>query len=166
MPLSDGGFAPCDNAQTSADLETMLIVGHHLSQQPNDKQELDPVLEEFKVLPESLVTVDALLADNVESCQEEKNLLFISAHRDKHNQDIKERFSDPAPLAEDADVVAAMKHWRQTQDGRALYAKRKCTVESVFIIKAVMGFRQFLLRGMKSVRGEWNLVRMDWNLKR
>ncbi|HMB15435.1 MAG TPA: transposase, partial [Pelovirga sp.] len=54
-----------------------------------------------------------------------------------------------------------------TKEGRALYAKRKHTVEPVFgIIKAVMGFRQFLLRGVESVRGEWNLVCMAWNLKR
>jgi IS5 family transposase len=104
---------------------------------------------------------------NVESCQEETILPFISAHRDKHNPNLKERFSEPEPLAEGADCVEAMKHRLQTQDGRALYAKRKCTVEPVFgIIKAIMGFRQFLLRGVESVRGEWNLVCMAWNLKR
>jgi hypothetical protein len=55
----------------------------------------------------------------------------------------------------------------KTNDGKALYAKRKQTVEPVFgIIKAVMGFRQFLLRGVKKVRGEWNLVCMAWNIKR
>jgi len=60
-----------------------------------------------------------------------------------------------------------MKHRLQTQTGRALYARRKSTVEPVFgIIKAVLGFRQFLLRGVESVRGEWNLVCMAWNLKR
>jgi transposase len=174
MPISGGGFDQCYNAQASVDLETMLIVGCHLSQNPNDKQELGPALEELKALPESLGTVDTLLADagyysanNVESCQEEEILPFISAHRDKHNQDIKERFSEPAPLAEGADAVEAMKHRLQTQDGRSLYAKRKSTVEPVFgIIKAVMGFRQFLLRGVESVRGEWNMVCIAWNLKR
>jgi hypothetical protein len=59
-----------------------------------------------------------------------------------------------------------MEHRLKTKDGRAIYAKRKCTVEPVFgIIKAIMGFRQFSLRGVKSVRGEWNLVCMAWNLK-
>jgi hypothetical protein len=58
-----------------------------------------------------------------------------------------------------------MEHRLKTKDGRAIYAKRKCTVEPVFgIIKAIMGFRQFSLRGVKSVRGEWNLVCMAWNL--
>ena len=78
-----------------------------------------------------------------------------------------ERFSEPAPLAKTADAVETMKYRFQTQAGRTLYAKRKCTVEPVFgLIKAVMGFRQFLLRGVESVRSEWNLVCMAWNLKR
>ncbi len=174
MPVSGGGFEQCYNSQASVDIETMLIVGQHLSQNPNDKREIVPALEVLKALPEQLGTVDGLLADagyfseaNVESCQEEKILPFISAHRDKHNQSLKERFSEPAPLPEAADAVEAMRHRLQTQAGRTLYAKRKCTVEPVFgIIKAIMGFRQFLLRGVESVRGEWNLVCMAWNLKR
>lgn len=174
MPVSGGGFEQCYNAQASVDIETLLIVGQHLSQNPNDKLEIAPALEALKTLPAQLGTVDSLLADagyfsqtNVESCQGEQILPFISAHRDKHNPSLRERFSEPAPLAETADAVEAMKHRLQTQAGRTLYAKRKCTVEPVFgIIKAVMGFRQFLLRGVKSVRGEWNLVCMAWNLKR
>jgi hypothetical protein len=94
-------------------------------------------------------------------------LPYISDSRDAHNQTLKERFADPGPLPEEADAVTEMKHRMKTTDGRALYAKRKCTVEPVFgIIKAVMGFRQFLLRGVESVRGEWDLVCMAWNLKR
>jgi len=174
MPISGGGFDQCYNAQACVDVDSMLIVGQHLSQNPNDKQEIDPTLETLKSLPEKLGTVDHLLADagyfseaNVDSCQEEKILPFISAHRDKHNQNLKERFSEPEPLPEDTDAVETMKHRLQTQEGRILYAKRKCTVEPVFgIIKAIMGFRQFLLRGVESVRGEWNLVCMAWNLKR
>lgn len=174
MPISGGSFDQCYNAQASVDLETMLIVGQHLSQKPNDKQEIDPALEVLKALPKPLGTVDTLLADagyfseaNVESCQQEQVLPFISTHRDKHNQGLKERFTEPAPLPETADAVEAMRHRSQSQAGRTLYAKRKCTVEPVFgIIKGIMGFRQFLLRGVESVRGEWNMVCMAWNLKR
>ena len=55
----------------------------------------------------------------------------------------------------------------KTKAGRALYALRKQTVEPVFgIIKSVMGFRQFSMRGLAKVRGEWNLVCLAWNLKR
>ena len=60
-----------------------------------------------------------------------------------------------------------MKHRLKTRKGRALYALRKQTVEPVFgIIKSVLGFRQFLLRGIDRVRGEWSLVTMAWNMKR
>jgi transposase len=174
MPVSGGGFDQCYNAQASVDTQTMLVIGQHLTQNTNDKQELAPALEALTMLPESLGTVDSLLADagyfseaNVERCLEEEVLPFISAHRDGHNQSLKERFAEPEPLPEGADVVTQMKHRLKTQAGRAIYAKRKCTVEPVFgIIKSVMGFRQFLLRGVESVRGEWNLVCMAWNLKR
>ena len=59
-----------------------------------------------------------------------------------------------------------MAHRMQTPQGRALYALRKQTPELVFdIIKSVLGFRQFLLRGLDKARGEWSLVTMAWNIK-
>lgn len=174
MPIAGGGFDQCYNAQASVDVESMLIVGQHLSQNPNDKLEMSPALAVLTTLPETLGTVDSLLADagyfsaaNVEHCETATILPFLSAHRDKHHQSLKERFADPGPLPKGADAVTQMKHRLQTKEGRALYAKRKHTVEPVFgIIKAIMGFRQFLLRGLESVRGEWNLVCIAWNLKR
>jgi len=59
-------------------------------------------------------------------------------------------------------------HYRlKTVEGKAIYAKRKSTVEPVFgVIKQVMGFRQFLLRGLEAVPGEWTLVCIAYNLKR
>lgn len=174
MPVSGGGFDQCYNAQASVDVETMLVLGQHLSQNPNDKLEIKPALEALNSLPEKLGAVEALLADNgyfsqanVELCLDKKVLPYISTGRDKHNQSLKERFAEPDPLPENADAVSEMKHRLKTKSGRALYAQRKHTVEPVFgIIKAVMGFRQFLLRGVESVRGEWDLVCMAWNLKR
>ena len=78
-----------------------------------------------------------------------------------------ERFLEPPPAPDDADGVARMKHRLKTAAGKAIYAKRKGTVEPVFgIIKAVMGFRSFLLRGLALVTGEWELVCIAWNLKR
>ena len=174
MPTSGGGFEQCYNAQASVDIDTMLVVGQHLTQNPNDKQEIEPALEALNKLPKDLGTIDSLLADagyfsqdNVDSCLKEKLLPYISVGRDEHNQSLKERFSEPTPLPENADTVTEMKHRLKTKDGRAIYAKRKHTVEPVFgIIKAIMGFRQFSFRGLESVRGEWNLVCMAWNLKR
>lgn len=55
----------------------------------------------------------------------------------------------------------------RTATGKALYAKRKSTIEPTFgVIKQVQGFRQFLLRGFEAVNGEWNLVCIAFNLKK
>jgi hypothetical protein len=60
-----------------------------------------------------------------------------------------------------------MAHRLKTPEGKKLYALRKQIPEPVFgIIKSVMGFRQFSMRGLEKVRGEWSLVTMAWNLKR
>ena len=73
----------------------------------------------------------------------------------------------PVRTADDADVVTRMKHRLKTVAGKAIYAARKRTVEPVFgVIKSVMGFRSFLLRGFESVQGEWDLVCIAWNIKR
>ena len=72
----------------------------------------------------------------------------------------------PSP-PQNPDAVAAMKHRLKTEAGKQFYAKRKSTVEPVFgIIKEVMGFRRFMLRGFEAVTGEWTLVCIAFNLKR
>jgi transposase len=176
MPESGGGFDQSYNAQASVDIESLLIIGQHLTQHPNDKAELRPALDVLEELPEELGTVDTILADagyysedNVKLCVSEEYRIepLISAGREVHNPELQERFAEPTALPEDATLVDRMKHQMKTPEGRALYAKRKCTVEPVFgVIKAVMGFRQFLLRGLEAVSGEWALVCMAWNLKR
>jgi Transposase DDE domain len=91
---------------------------------------------------------------------------YISDYRERHNLTWNERFKIPPPCPEDADAVTAMAHRLRTPEGKAIYAKRKSTVETVFgIIKEVMGFRRFHLRGLDAAQGEWNLVCMAWNLK-
>ena len=174
MPTSGKGFEQAYNAQATVDIDTMIIVESHVSQSPNDKKEISPTLSALKALPESLGKVDSILADtgyfsgtNVSSCEEVGIEPFIPAGREKHNQSLVERFAHQEPLPEGADTVSKMRYKLKTAEGRKLYAKRKSTVEPVFgIIKHVMGFRQFLLRGFKSVIGEWTLVSMAWNLKR
>ena len=64
MPVSGGGFEQAYNAQASVDMETMLIVGNHVSQQPNDKQEVEPALAQLDQLPESLGQVEKAALDS------------------------------------------------------------------------------------------------------
>jgi transposase len=173
MP-APSGFEQAYNAQAAVDASSMLIVAEHVSQNLNDKQELKPVLDSITVLPETLGAVDTLLADsgyfseaNVKGCEEKEITPYIAPGREGHNQPLSERFSEPPPIADDADCVTRMKHRLKTIAGRAVYARRKCTAEPVFgIIESVMGFQSFLLRGCQAVRGEWKLVCIAWNLKR
>ena len=173
MP-SAKGFKQAYNAQAAVDLDTMCIISAHVTQSPNDKQEVVPTLEALDELPEQLGKVDTLLADtgyfsgsNVKECIAAEVTPLISTGRQKHNQPLQERFSQPELLPDNTDPVEEMKHRLKTPDGRQLYAKRKSTVEPVFgIIKHVMGFRQFFLRGYEAVSGEWTLVSIAWNLKR
>lgn len=174
MPTSGGGFEQAYNAQAAVDVNTMLIVAPHVSQHPNDKQEVEPALDNLAAVAAVIGKAEAMIADtgyfsadNVDACHAHQVEPYIAAGRDAHYPPLAERLSAPVPLAEDASAVERMKHRLRTPEGRAVYATRKCTVEPTFgIIKAVLGFRQFLLRGLQSVRHEWTLVCIGWNLKR
>ena len=174
MPTADGGFEQAYNAQAAVDIATMLIVAQHVSQNPNDKQEVAPALENLGAVAAVVGKAEALITDNgyfsaenVDACHEHKVEPYLAAGRDAHYPPLAERLSEPSPLAADASAVDRMKHRLRTPEGRAVYATRKCTVEPTFgIIKSVLGFRQFLLRGLQAVQHEWTLVCIGWNLKR
>lgn len=174
MKVSGGGFEQCYNAQAAVATGSMLVVATGLTQAGNDKQQLEPMLETLCALPPSVGQVEQLLADtgycsqaNLAACEAAGVEPFIAVAREAHHLDWRERFSDPAPLPESAPPLAKMAHKLKTRAGRARYGLRKQTVEPVFgIIKSVMGFRQFLLRGLDLVKGEWALVCLAWNLKR
>jgi len=174
MKVADGGFEQCYNAQALVDTESMLVMVPHLTQAGNDKEQVEPMLARIGALPEGLNQPDQLLADtgffserNVQCCQAAGIEPLIAVGRDEHHPDWRSRFEEPAPLERPASHVEQMKHALKTKVGRAAYALRKQTVEPVFgIIKSVMGFRQFLLRGLDNVRNEWTLVCLAWNLKR
>ena len=174
MPVSGGGFEQTYNAQAAVDTESKLIVTAHITQQSNDKLELEPTLKNLAALPKQLGTVTELLADsgyfsetNVNACVGGEITPYIAVDRQSHNRSPWERFKEPPPLPDDADPVTTMKHRLKTKEGKAVYALRKVTSEPVFgIIKAVMGFRSFMLRGKESVSGEWDLACMAYNIKR
>lgn len=174
MPVSGGGFEQTYNAQAAVDTESKLIVTAHITQQSNDKLELEPTLKNLAALPKQLGIVTELLADsgyfsetNVNACVGEEITPYIAVDRQSHNRSLWERFKEPPPLPDDADSVTTMKHRLKTKAGKAVYALRKVTSEPVFgIIKAVMGFRGFMLRGKESVSGEWDLACMAYNIKR
>jgi transposase len=174
MPVAGGGFDQCYNAQAVVAADSLLVVAADVTQAPNDKQQLEPMLGKLAELPGELGKVDALLADNgyysesnVNACATTGIEPVIAMGREAHHPSLAERFAeDPAP-PKDPTPVEAMRHRLQTKEGKKRYALRKQTPEPVFgIIKSVLGFRQFMLRGLDNVRGEWKLVTMAWNMKR
>jgi hypothetical protein len=174
MPVAGGGFEPCYNAQAAVAAGRLLVVAAEVVQATNDKQQLAPMLGKLAALPEDLGQPETLLADsgyfsaaNVETCQAAGIAPLIALGREGHHPSLGKRFAKAPPAPDNPTPVEAMAYRLKTTEGKKLYALRKHTPEPVFaIIKSVLGFRQFLLRGLDPVRGEWNLVTMAWNLKR
>jgi transposase len=174
MPTSEHGWQQAYNAQAAVDMDSHLIVGGRLSQAPNDKQQLQPALDTLAELPEDLGKPEQIVADNgyysednVDEVTDRKMTPYLATGRRKHNPRWDERRADPGPPPEEPSPVEAMAWRLQTPEGKAFYGRRKATVETVFgIIKSVLGFRQFSLRGLRKAAGEWNLVQCAYNLKR
>jgi transposase len=175
MPVPGGGFDQSYNAQAVVAAESLLVVAPAVTQAANDKEQLTPMLGKLAQLPTELGRTKRLLADsgylsekNVESCAAAGVEPLIAMKRERHHRSWRQRFAEaPKPPAKSATPMQRMVHRLKTPAGRKLYALRKQTPEPVFgSIKSVMGFRQFLLRGLENVQGEWSLVTMSWNLKR
>ena len=174
MPVSGVGFKPCYNTQTGVDTETMLVVRTHITQAANHTREIMPALSKLCTLPEALAAARDLLADtgsfsqaNVQACIRSNIQPSLAVARDQYHQSGFERFASDTAAPDTEDPVTLMKYHLTTQSGRALLALRKQTVEPVFgIIKHVMGLRQFSLRGVDKVSGEWTLADLAWNVKR
>ena len=174
IPGANGNFIQGYNAQAAVEQDSHMVVGNHVSQAANDKQEVEPALNELEKVADELGKPEALVADtryhskeNVERCVEQDIEPYIAGSRERHNQPLEDRLKAPLECPADADAVTAMKHRLQTPEGKAIYSKRKSTVETVFgVIKEVLGFRRFHLRGLRGAEGEWSLVCTAWNLKR
>jgi hypothetical protein len=170
-----GGFEQCFNAQAAVDVETMLVVGQHVCNAPNDKQQLEPTLD--RVSP-AVGEVSKGLADSGYYSEQAVAAVenggagprvYAAMKRHPHGRSIQqlEKRDDPPAPAPDASIAEIMAHRLETKAGRELYGLRKQTVEPVFgIIKEVLGFRRFLLRGLEKVNLEWTLVSTSYNLKR
>jgi len=162
------GFVQGYNTQVAVEPLFQLIVGQTVTAAANDKQQLEPLVEAMKEQsgqkPEEVLADSGYCSDGNLECLEEKKIEgFIATEKQKHGER-----SEPCkrgPLPKDASRVERMKRKLKTKVGAAVYARRKCMVEPVFgQIKQARGFRQFLLRGLKKVRGEWALICMTHNL--
>jgi len=169
---TNGGFDQHYNVQAAVDQDSMFIVGNTLSNHPVDTYEALPTVD---AIPPEIGQPKAAALDN--SYFAPKNIReleartidpFIATGREPHHKSWRERFAQtPEPPPDDASPIVKMAYKLQTEIGKAIYGLRKSTVEPVLgIIKEVLGFRQFSLRGLGAAAGEWCLVCLAWNLKR
>ena len=169
---TNAGFEQDYNAQVAVDQESLLIVGCALSNHPNDSQEAEPTLA---AIPSVIGMPEAAALDagyfgpaTLEACAKRGIEPYIATGRDPHHPRGPQRFAPlPEPPPEAASTQVKMAYKLKTALGKAIYGARKCTVEPVIgIIKEVLGFRQFSLRGTQAAAGEWCLVCLAFNLKR
>src|SRR6266404_4234455 len=170
-------FEQAYNAQAAVD-EQMLIVGERVSVAPNDKEELAPtvaaispvVAQDVKaVLVDSGFYSEAAAAEQTPEGAPTGVKVYAAVEKRSHHKTVADLLPQPEPAAPgpEASAKEVMAHRLKTQTGKGLYKLRKQTVEPVFgIIKEVMGFRRFLLRGRAKVELEWTLVCVSYNLKR
>jgi hypothetical protein len=172
-------FEQSYNAQAAVEVASRLIVGQRVSQAPNDKQELVPTLA---AIPPAAGPVAAALVDSgffseqavraveqTEAGTATGTVIYAAVEKTRHHRSVAdlEQRPEPAPPAADASLPEVMRHRLRTTAGKTLYKLRQQTVEPVFgIIKSVLGFRQFRLRGREKVSLEWTLVCLAYNLKR
>ncbi len=169
---NNGGFDQHYNVQAGVDQESLLIVATALSDHANDKREVEPILDAIpsKVGKPAAAAFDNgfFSADNVTACEKRGITPYIATGREPHHVSWSSFFEElgAAPEA-DATPKEKMAYQLRTAIGQAIYRLRKCTVEPVIgIIKEVLGFRQFSLRGLAAAAGEWCLVCLAYNLKR
>jgi transposase len=166
------GFDQHYNVQVAADQDSMLIVANALSNHPNDKQEALPTLN---AMPAEIGKPTAVVMDNgyfseanIQGCEKLGVETYIATGREPHHLAWHTFFQQqPEPPPDEASTLVKMAYKLQTEIGKAIYRLRKCTVEPIIgIIKEILGFRQFSLRGLAATAGEWCLVCLAFNLKR
>ncbi len=169
---SDKGFDQHYNAQVAVDQASLLIVGTSLSNHANDQAEVAATVD---AIPPALGSPAAAALDtgyfseaNIRQLEARHIDPYIATGREPHHQGWEAYFAAvPNPPADDASAKEKMAYKLKTAVGKAIYRLRKCTVEPVIgIIKEVLGFRQFSLRGETAVAGEWCLVCLAFDLKR
>jgi transposase len=169
---TDDGFDQHYNAPVAIDQASLLIVSNSLSNHPNDKREAEPTLA---ALSPDLGQVEGAALDNgyfspatFQACEQRGIEPYIATGRETHHRAWQTFFAqEPDPPPDTATPKVKMAYKLQTDLGRAIYRLRQCTVEPVIgIIKEVLGFRQFSLRGVKAAAGEWALVCLAFNFKR
>ena len=161
-PGAKGSVIQGYNCQAAVDAKAQIIVAAEVTDEANDKQQAQPLLTQVLVntgqVPRT-VSMDAgyFSEATVEMVATLGGAPLIPPDRQRHGRAVPAAPRGRRPVG--LSVADRMRRTLRTKRGRRLYARRKAIVEPVFgQIKQGRGFRQFLLRGMRKVRGEWALI--------
>jgi transposase len=161
-------FVQAYNAQIAVEPDFQLIVGQLVTQEVNDKRQMQPVVEVIREQsgqkPAEVVSDSGYCSDaNLHYLENKKIAGFVAVDRESYRD--REKPGPRGPLPKGATRVDRMRRKLQTKAGAAIYSMRKTVVEPVFgQIKEVRSFRRFLLRGLKKVQGEWAIVCLTHNI--
>jgi transposase len=169
-------FEQAYNAQAVVDTEgSLLILGNYVTNHANDKKELLPASESVSLEIRDVrdICADTGYFSEAAIADVEKEgrgpMVYCSVEKQSHHRQVEDLLqkAEPVPPGDGATIKEQMAFRLRTKDGREKYKKRKETVEPVFgIIKSVLGFRQFHLRGLDNVNLEWNLITLAYNFKK
>ncbi|HSS00116.1 MAG TPA: IS1182 family transposase [Kofleriaceae bacterium] len=162
--VHDGGFVQAYNAQIVVDDAHQIIVAEAVTNQPPDAEHLVPMIHRAVVncddVPDTVTADAGYFSDgNVRAAERYGCDPYIPVDRQRRSSDGGGRQLPPTPMREH------MRRKLETPTGKAIYARRKCTVEPVFgQIKGARGFRRFSLRTRVKAAAEWTLVCLTHNL--
>jgi transposase len=162
------GFVQAFNTQVAVESVSQLIVGQSVTQEPNDKQQVAPMVaiieQQAGQKPKELLADSGYCSEkNLAYLEKKKIAAYVATNRRKHRE--PEVTCKRGPLPNGSTRVDRMKRKLQTKVGAKVYAARKSIVEPVFgQVKHARGFRQFLMRGIEKVKAEWALVCATHNI--
>lgn len=159
MDTTTRNYEQAYNPQIAVDAEAQIIVAARVVQAPNDQEQLVPTVLQVK---ENLGALPAIVS--ADGAYFSSAVITTEVLREV---DLYVPPNEPPPntMPQDSSVRALMWQKLMSQSGRQLYNRRKTIVEPVFAqIKHVRSFRQFMLRGLAQVEGEWLLICLTHNL--
>ena len=170
MKANNKGWDQCGNAQAAVDGEDQIILACDVTDESNDKQQFEPMVEQTQENVGEDKKIKAASADsgyysesNVKFAEDKNIDVYIATKRNKHSDSVPKAPRGRPP--KDLTVQEKMARKLRTRKGREIYSKRKSVVEPVFgQIKRARGFVQFSLRGLEKMRGEWAIVCLTHNL--
>lgn len=172
MKSNNKGFDQSGNAQAAVDRENQIIVAADVTNQPNDKKQLKPMVKQARQNAGRGRRIDKFSADSGYFSEDNVTWVegqgldgYIATGRLKHNENVPPHPRGRPP--QDLTVKERMARKLRTKKGRTIYAQRKWITEPVFgQIKRGLGFTQFLLNGLEKMRSEWRIICMAHNLRK